>query len=44
MIFDKSLYEDSYIEDCEVCCNPIEIKYQSDGNDITNFSAIPIEQ
>ena len=28
----------------EVCCNPIEIKYQSDGNDITNFSAISIEQ
>ena len=44
MIFDKSIYEDSYIEDCEVCCNPIEIKYQSDGNDITNFSAISIEQ
>ena len=44
MIFDKSLYEDSYIEDCEVCCNPIEIKYQSDGDDIINFSAISIEQ
>ena len=34
----------NYIEDCEVCCNPIEIKYQSDGNDITNFSAMSIEQ
>ena len=44
MIFDKSQCEDSYIEDCEVCCNPIEIKYQSDGDDIINFSAISIEQ
>ena len=44
MIFDKSLSEDSYIEDCEVCCNPIEVKYQSDGETITNFSAISIEQ
>jgi len=44
MIFDKSLNEDSYIEDCEVCCNPIEVKYHSDGNNITNFSAISIEQ
>ena len=32
------------IYDCEVCCNPIEIKYQSDGDDIINFSAISIEQ
>ena len=44
MIFDKSLSEDSYIEDCEECCNPIEVKYQSDGEIITNFSAISIEQ
>ena len=44
MIFDKSLSEDYYIEDCEVCCNPIEVKYQSDGETITNFSAISIEQ
>ena len=44
MIFDKSVYNDSYIEDCEVCCNPIEIIYYSDGNDITGFLANSIEQ
>ena len=44
MVLDKSVYNESYIEDCEVCCNPIEIKYQSDGDDIINFSAISIEQ
>ena len=44
MVLDKSVYNDSYIEDCEVCCNPIEIKYQSDGDEIINFSAISIEQ
>jgi len=44
MIFDKSAHTDSYIEDCEVCCNPIEISYSSDGNDITGFSANSIEQ
>ena len=41
---DPSVKNQNFIEDCEVCCNPIEIKYQSDGNDITNFSAISIEQ
>lgn len=44
ILVDLSQYNQKYIEDCEVCCNPIEIKYQSDGNDITNFSAMSIEQ
>ncbi len=44
MIIDKSVYTDSYIEDCEVCCNPIEISYSSDGNNISGFSANSIEQ
>ena len=44
MIFDKSVYADSYIEDSEVCCNPIEVSYSSDGNTITGFSANSIEQ
>jgi len=26
-----------YIEDCEVCCRPIEITYSSDGETILSF-------
>ena len=44
MIIDKSVYGDSYIEDCEVCCNPIDITYASNGNQIRGFSADSIEQ
>ena len=44
MIIDKSVYQDSYIEDCEVCCNPIEISYVSNGDEIISFSADSIEQ
>ena len=44
MILDKSIISDDYIEDCEVCCNPIEISYQSDGYNIISFQAISIEQ
>ena len=44
MIIDKSVHNDSYIEDCEVCCNSIEVEYQSNGDEIINFSAISIEQ
>ena len=43
-LFDPSIQNQNFIEDCEVCCNPIEVKYQSDGDDIINFSAISIEQ
>lgn len=44
MILDPSIGKQTYIEDCEVCCNPIQIYYSSDGNDITSFSADSIEQ
>jgi hypothetical protein len=26
-----------YIEDCEVCCNPIELTYETNGEKIVNF-------
>lgn len=29
-----------YIEDCEVCCQPIQITYQSANHELTGFSAI----
>ena len=30
MIFDTSAGSQQYIEDCEVCCRPIEIKFSTD--------------
>lgn len=29
----------SYVEDCEVCCNPIQLEYEVLKNKIKNFSA-----
>lgn len=29
-----------YIEDCEVCCHPINIKYQVVDGEITQFEGI----
>ncbi len=29
----------SYIEDCEVCCRPIQITYSCDEGAVTDFSA-----
>ena len=29
----------NYVEDCEVCCRPILIAYESDGEEVTSFDA-----
>lgn len=39
MILDLSVSHQSYIEDCEVCCRPIEIDYRSGGGDVEEFHA-----
>jgi transcription elongation factor Elf1 len=44
MLVDVSLPEQEYIEDCEVCCNPIEVKVSVDNQEITNFQVLSIEQ
>jgi len=36
-VVDLSVSEQCYIEDCEVCCRPIECRYHSDGQQVTTF-------
>ena len=43
MILDYSEEESSYIEDCEVCCRPIEISFRFAGERLVAFDAIRIE-
>ena len=33
MLFDPSLKNSQYFEDCEVCCQPLEIKYKRDAEE-----------
>ncbi len=44
MLLDYSLPQQSYIEDCEVCCNPIQISFTTDNNEMESFNATSIEQ
>lgn len=30
ILLDTSVRRQSYVEDCEVCCNPIDIRYELD--------------
>jgi transcription elongation factor Elf1 len=39
MLVDPSSDRQEYIEDCEVCCNPIEVKIQVESDEITFFEA-----
>jgi len=41
MILDCSVPEQEYIEDCEVCCRPITVSYQTDGQTVVAFDAQP---
>ncbi|WP_408039712.1 CPXCG motif-containing cysteine-rich protein [Tenacibaculum amylolyticum] len=43
MLLDKSTSE-TYIEDCEICCNPIQITTVFVNNELVNFEVKNIEQ
>ena len=44
MLLDSSICKQTYIEDCEVCCNPIEITPEFQDQELIGFSATDIEQ
>ena len=43
MLLDPSA-DSNYIEDCEVCCNPIQITTSYEERQLVSFSAENIEQ
>lgn len=43
-VLDLSVDEQSYIEDCEVCCRPIQITYSAEDSELTDFSAETVDE
>jgi transcription elongation factor Elf1 len=43
-IIDSSVGEQSFIEDCEVCCNPLEFNLSVENNFIELFSVDSLDQ
>lgn len=39
MVLDPSLDSTTYVEDCEVCCNPLEISYRIEDDCLAHFEA-----
>ncbi len=44
MLLDSSVSKQTYIEDCEICCNPIELTPVFVQNELQSFEANNIEQ
>ena len=44
MLLDPSVLEQTYVEDCEVCCNPIEVSPRFEASELISFEARDIEQ
>lgn len=44
MLIDYSVPYQSYVEDCEVCCNPIQISVSISDGGLENFHAESTEQ
>ncbi|WP_179336803.1 CPXCG motif-containing cysteine-rich protein [Winogradskyella ludwigii] len=44
MLVDGSQSHQNYIEDCEICCNPIQISITIENQEIISFNAENIEQ
>jgi transcription elongation factor Elf1 len=39
MVLDLSAGRQTYVEDCEVCCQPIEISFTVEDDDLATFNA-----
>jgi transcription elongation factor Elf1 len=44
MVLELMTAEQSYVEDCEVCCNPIQIRYTTECFELNDFAADSIER
>jgi transcription elongation factor Elf1 len=43
MVLDLSVRRQKYVEDCEVCCNPIEVTYSVVDDSLSSFAAKVLE-
>jgi hypothetical protein len=43
MVLDPAVKSQTYVEDCEVCCHPIQIRYSFEDGEIIDFEANILE-
>lgn len=40
MLLDSSVPDQTYLEDCEICCNPIQIHVKFNNQELISFEAV----
>lgn len=43
MLLDPDMSEEAYIEDCEICCNPIQIVFTLRDGVVVRFEAVRLQ-
>lgn len=43
MVLDLSVRHQAYVEDCEVCCRPIEVSFAVENEELVTFIARVLE-
>ncbi len=43
MLLDPDMSEETYVEDCQVCCNPIEITFIMIEGNLRSFQASKLQ-
>jgi uncharacterized protein YbaR (Trm112 family) len=43
MVLDTSVKRQTYVEDCEVCCHPVEVRYEIEDGEVSSFEARILE-
>jgi transcription elongation factor Elf1 len=44
MMLELTAGAQAYVEDCEICCNPISLSYEAEDGALVTFSADALEQ
>ena len=44
MVLDTSVSSQHYVEDCEVCCRPISVRYTMEDDEIVDFTASQLDE
>jgi len=43
MLLDPDMRTEEYVEDCQVCCNPISVRFEIDEDRVIKFEAIKLQ-
>jgi hypothetical protein len=44
MVVDPAVRSQTYVEDCEVCCRPIQIRYSLEEGAVVDFEAKTLDE